>query len=199
MLIDPGQLEQILVNLAVNARDAMPDGGVLRIDTANVDVDEDYAASRPELSPGPHVRLRVSDSGMGMTRESAASACSTRSSPPSRRARGPASGWRPCTGSSSRPAGAHRSTPSPASARPSRCCCRPPTGLPRLSTRQLDGAGAAGRRDDPAGRGRAGAARGDPPHPGRRGLSGDRGGERPAGAGRRRQPTRARSTCCSAT
>ncbi len=66
VLIDPGQLEQILVNLAVNARDAMPDGGTLRIDTANIDVDELYAASRPELSPGPHVRLRVSDSGVGM-------------------------------------------------------------------------------------------------------------------------------------
>jgi two-component system, cell cycle sensor histidine kinase and response regulator CckA len=69
VLIDPGQLEQILVNLAVNARDAMPDGGTLRIDTANMDIDERYAASRPELSPGPHVRLRVSDSGVGMAPE----------------------------------------------------------------------------------------------------------------------------------
>jgi len=69
VLIDPGQLEQILVNLAVNARDAMPDGGTLRIDTANLDVDEEYAASRAELSPGPHVCLRVSDSGMGMPAE----------------------------------------------------------------------------------------------------------------------------------
>jgi PAS domain S-box-containing protein len=69
VLIDPGQLEQILVNLAVNARDAMPDGGVLRIDTANMDIDEDYAASRPEISPGPHVRLRVSDTGTGMPAE----------------------------------------------------------------------------------------------------------------------------------
>jgi signal transduction histidine kinase len=69
VLIDPGQLEQILVNLAVNARDAMPDGGTLRIDTANIDVDEDYAASRPELSPGPHVRLRISDTGVGMPPE----------------------------------------------------------------------------------------------------------------------------------
>jgi PAS domain S-box-containing protein len=71
VLVDPGQLEQILVNLAVNARDAMPDGGVLRIDTANTDVDEGYAASRPELSPGPHVRLRVSDTGTGMPPETA--------------------------------------------------------------------------------------------------------------------------------
>jgi PAS domain S-box-containing protein len=67
--IDPGQLEQILVNLAVNARDAMPDGGALRIDTANMDVDEDYVASRPELLVGSHVRLRVSDTGTGMGAE----------------------------------------------------------------------------------------------------------------------------------
>jgi two-component system, cell cycle sensor histidine kinase and response regulator CckA len=66
VLIDPGQVEQILVNLAVNARDAMPDGGTLRIDTANLEVDQEYAASQPELSPGSHVRLRVSDTGVGM-------------------------------------------------------------------------------------------------------------------------------------
>jgi PAS domain S-box-containing protein len=71
VLADPGQLEQILVNLAVNARDAMPDGGTLRIDTANMHIDEDYAASRPELSPGPYVRLRVSDTGVGMPPETA--------------------------------------------------------------------------------------------------------------------------------
>jgi hypothetical protein len=69
VLIDPGQLEQILVNLAVNARDAMPNGGTLRIDTSNLDVDEEYAASRAELTPGPHVCLRVSDSGTGMPAE----------------------------------------------------------------------------------------------------------------------------------
>jgi PAS domain S-box-containing protein len=69
VLIDPGQLEQVLVNLAVNARDAMPDCGVLRIDTANMDIDEDFAASRPELLPGPYIRLRVSDTGIGMSPE----------------------------------------------------------------------------------------------------------------------------------
>jgi hypothetical protein len=69
ILIDPGQLEQVLVNLAVNARDAMPDGGVLTIDTANVELDRQYTTHRPELEPGPYVRLRVSDSGNGMPRE----------------------------------------------------------------------------------------------------------------------------------
>ncbi len=66
VLIDVGQLEQVIVNLAVNARDAMPDGGELRIDTAVFDVDEHYAASAPDLKPGPHVRVRVSDDGAGM-------------------------------------------------------------------------------------------------------------------------------------
>jgi PAS domain S-box-containing protein len=69
VLIDPGRLEQILVNLAVNARDAMPQGGMLTIHTANLEVDEDYTARRAELSPGPYVDLRVSDNGKGMTRE----------------------------------------------------------------------------------------------------------------------------------
>lgn len=74
VLMDPGRLEQVLINLAVNARDAMPDGGLLRIDTANVEVDETCAASRPSLKEGPHVRLRVSDTGTGMPPEVAARA-----------------------------------------------------------------------------------------------------------------------------
>jgi PAS domain S-box-containing protein len=63
---DPGQIEQVLLNLAVNARDAMPGGGVLTIDTDNVTVDDDHAAVRPGLAPGRHVRVRVSDTGQGM-------------------------------------------------------------------------------------------------------------------------------------
>ena len=63
---DPGQLEQVLVNLAVNARDAMPDGGLLTIDTENIEIDEVYTETYSGLSPGRYVRVRVSDTGSGM-------------------------------------------------------------------------------------------------------------------------------------
>jgi PAS domain S-box-containing protein len=69
VLADPGQIEQVLVNLAVNARDAMPGGGVLTIDTDNVVVDDDFAAQRVGLKAGRHVQLRVSDTGVGMSRD----------------------------------------------------------------------------------------------------------------------------------
>jgi PAS domain S-box-containing protein len=68
ILADPGQIEQILVNLAVNARDAMPEGGTLRIETENVAV-VDPATTGLQVESGAHVRLRVSDTGTGMSPE----------------------------------------------------------------------------------------------------------------------------------
>jgi len=67
--IDPVQLEQILFNLVVNARDAMPDGGMLAIETANVNLEDDDPLLRPEISPGAYVRICVRDSGIGIPEE----------------------------------------------------------------------------------------------------------------------------------
>jgi PAS domain S-box-containing protein len=66
VLADPGQLEQVLMNLAVNARHAMHGTGTLTIDTKNLHVNADQAAARPGLRAGRHVRLRISDTGAGM-------------------------------------------------------------------------------------------------------------------------------------
>ena len=66
VLADPGQIEQVLVNLAVNARDAMPGGGKLTIQTANVQVDDTYPAPGADLPPGWYVSVKVSDTGTGI-------------------------------------------------------------------------------------------------------------------------------------
>ena len=69
VFVDPGQIEQVIMNLAVNARDAMPGGGRLSIGTASVELDEIYAATHPDAAPGEYLLLAVTDTGCGMEQE----------------------------------------------------------------------------------------------------------------------------------
>ncbi len=69
IILDPVQLEQALLNLVANAGDAMPKGGRLTIETSNVDLDNTFLRTHPEVTPGPHVMLAISDTGTGMDSE----------------------------------------------------------------------------------------------------------------------------------
>lgn len=66
---DPGQLSQVIMNLAINSRDAMPQGGFLQIETQNVIIDQDNGRIKPKIAPGQYVKLTVSDNGIGMNHD----------------------------------------------------------------------------------------------------------------------------------
>ncbi|MCK4237351.1 MAG: hybrid sensor histidine kinase/response regulator, partial [Candidatus Krumholzibacteria bacterium] len=67
--VDSGQIEQVIMNLAINAQDAMPKGGKLIIETAIAELDEDYAAKHQGVEPGEYIMLAISDTGCGMDDE----------------------------------------------------------------------------------------------------------------------------------
>ncbi|KQV40090.1 response regulator [Massilia sp. Root335] len=74
-VVDPNQLENVILNLAINARDAMPNGGRLTIEIANAMLDDDYVAAEPDVRPGQYVMIAVSDTGCGMARDVLERAC----------------------------------------------------------------------------------------------------------------------------
>ena len=84
--VDPGQIEQVMVNLAVNARDAMPRGGRLTIEMQNLDIDDRMVARHLTMETGPYVLLAISDTGVGIPTGNAGRTCSNPSSPPKKRA-----------------------------------------------------------------------------------------------------------------
>lgn len=69
IMADPGQIEQVFINLVVNARDAMPEGGKLIIETCNLEIDEEFTHNHINMNPGPYVELSISDTGIGMSQE----------------------------------------------------------------------------------------------------------------------------------
>ena len=95
---DPTQMHQMLLNLAVNARDAMPEGGVLEIAAENMQIDPTYAASVWGLKPGPYVRIKVSDTGIGIPPGRWWIRYSNHSLRPRSSKKGRGSGFQPCSG-----------------------------------------------------------------------------------------------------
>jgi len=118
VLADPGQMEQVIVNLAVNSRDAMPGGGRLTIETGNTVLDDEYARRHPETRAGEYVLLAVTDNGAGMD-----AATLSRVFEPfftTKGHRGTISASPLCTGSSVRAVATSGRTASPGAGRPSR-------------------------------------------------------------------------------
>jgi signal transduction histidine kinase len=124
--IDRSQLANSILNMAINARDAMPNGGKLLLETRNIVLDEAYAKDNPEVRPGSYVMLAVSDTGTGM----AAGVRDKAFEPPRKSARvlGSASPW--SMASSNSRADISGSTARKATAPPSGCICRLPAGAP---------------------------------------------------------------------
>ncbi len=121
--VDPSQLESLILNLAVNGRDAMPEGGKLTVETANAYLDAAYASENAGAQEGQHVLVSVTDTGSGMTPRSPRK-LSIRSSRPKAEPKAPVWASARSSASSSNLSGTSKSTPSSAKERRSRSICR---------------------------------------------------------------------------
>ena len=120
--IDPTQIEQAILNLVLNARDALPAGGWIRLDVVRLSA-PDVRRPPDAAAADTYVRLRVSDNGVGIS-PARGRICSSRSSPRRNKGRAPASGWRRYTGSCIRATDGSTSAANPGRARSSRCTFR---------------------------------------------------------------------------
>ena len=170
---DPVQLDQVILNLAVNARDAMPKGGKLVLETSNIEMDETMAAQHAPLTAGKYVQLTVSDNGTGMDQQPR-HASLNRSSRPRKWAKGQDWGWRWSMGSSGKVMGTFWFTASRDAAPLSRFIYRPRnTRLAATGTRCGPAPGDV-QTHDPAGRRRRNDANADETVIGRTWLQCDR-------------------------
>ena len=141
---DPGQLDQVLVNLAVNARDAMPRGGKFILETRTEKFDQAFAEQHQAMAAGKYVLLAVSDTGSGMDEEPCRT-FSNPSSPPKRRAKELAWAWPPYMASSSRAPDTSWSTVNRDTERRSRSIS--PARITKSASHQI---GSRGRRSETA-------------------------------------------------
>ena len=189
---DPGQIEQVIVNLAVNARDAMPDGGRVTIATADAELSPAYAAAHPGVRPGPHVLLSVADTGQGMSDETQAHLFEPFFTT-KERGKGTGLGLATVYGIVQQ-SGGHIRVNSAADRGSTFLIYLPRVEAPEECA-QGDGSTAPpppfpGDRDGPPGRGRGGGAAACAGDPVGERLQGARGGERPRGAAALRSPPR---------
>ena len=189
---DPGQIEQVIVNLAVNARDAMPDGGRITIATADAELSPAYAVAHPEVRPGPHVLLSVADTGHGMNDETQAHLFEPFFTT-KERGKGTGLGLATVYGIVQQ-SGGHIRVNSAADRGSTFLIYLPRVEAPEDGV-PGDGSTAPpspfpGDRDGPPGRGRGGGAAACAGDPVGERLQGARGGERPRGAAALRSPSR---------